>query len=241
MKRFGTLLLIALITFAVVFFISRPEVLEQIWLWVIGLAGGVVAVVKRILNLNQDDDRIENNETQTSSLSPVKPEVQALIDDDFKGTTLTVLRYVDDGTTTLGLLYLNGHYYCYTLEDTHQDVKVPGETRIPEGQYAVSFLKQETPLTTTYRNRFDWFTYHLEIGDVEGFQNVYIHSGGDHNDTKGCLLVSDSLNTSEGSNFFTNSRNTFKQLYQHLEKELNNGSPVRLIVRDETWLSKLIA
>lgn len=237
MKRLGTLLVVALIAFAIIFFLKRPEVLQEIWLWLVGLAGGVGAVIKKILNLDEN----KGAQAKDESISFNNPELEALSKDDFEGVTVTVLRYVDDGSTTLGLLYINGEYYCYSLEDSFNAVKIAGETRIPAGEYSIDFKQALTPLTQTYRDRFDWFSYHLEIQSVPHFENVYIHSGGDHQDTKGCLLISDSLNASEASTFFTNSKNTFKDLYKFLESQLQDNVKVRLIIRDEDWVSKLTA
>ena len=122
---------------------------------------------------------------------------------------------------------VNHQFYCYALEDTFNEPKIKGETRIPSGNYNVDFIRQDTPLTEKYRTRFDWFTYHLEIQKVPGFTGVYIHSGGDHKDTEGCLLVSDSISAGENT-FLTNSRNTFKKLYQYLELQLKEGKRISL-------------
>jgi len=48
MNRFMALLLIGLLTFVAVLWVKRPEVLSGIWLWVVGLAGPVIALAKRL-------------------------------------------------------------------------------------------------------------------------------------------------------------------------------------------------
>jgi len=248
MNRFTTLLVIALVTFAVIFFIQRPDILDQIWLWLIGLSGAIIEFFRRIFLSLQKKDEKDNKPQQNPSLTiasnnPAKQaELQALATDQFNGITLTVFRYSDDGSTTIGLLYLNGFFYCYTLEDTHHEVKIAGETRIPAGKYSVDFIRQDTPLTIKYREAFpEWFSYHLEIQNVPGFAGVYIHSGGDHTHTEGCLLVSDSLTVKPDNKFLTNSKNTFQKLYIYLKQEIEKGTKVRLIVRDEAWFAKLNA
>ena len=50
-------------------------------------------------------------------------------------TELKLLRFKATGDATLGKLYLNEEFECYTLEDEHREVKVDGETRIPAGRY----------------------------------------------------------------------------------------------------------
>jgi len=249
MNRFYTLFIVAIIAFAVIFFIQRPDIFNDIWLWLIGLAGTIIGLFKSIFSfLKRKDEETSITSPQLLSQLPIatKPEkeaeIQELARDDFKGVTITVLRYSDDGTTTIGLLYLNGFFYCYTLEDTHREVKIDDQTRIPAGKYTLDFIRHDTELTLKYRNLFpEWFHYHLEIQKVPNYTGVYIHSGGDHTHTSGCLLVSDSLSVKNTSKFLTNSQNTFKRLYIYLKKEIENGTPVRLIMRDEAWFAKLNA
>ena len=50
MKRVFSLILVALVTFGVIYFIKYPELLEDIWLWLVGLSGSVVALGRRILD-----------------------------------------------------------------------------------------------------------------------------------------------------------------------------------------------
>ncbi len=248
MNRISKLILIAVIVFAVIFFVQRPDVLDEIWLWLIGLSGAIIQLFRRLLGFFKDDDSNTENQapspTWINSISSrtKQVELQELAADDFKGVTLTVLRYSDDGSTTIGLLYLNGFFYCYTLEDTKRDEKIAGITRIPAGRYELDFIRYETELTKKYRKIFpDWFNYHLEIKNVPGFQGIYMHSGGDHEDTNGCLLVSDNLNISGDNKFLTNSKNTFKRLYTYLSGEIESGTKVRIIIRDEAWIAKLNA
>lgn len=250
MKRAATLFFIAIITFAVVFFIMRPDVWNEIWLWLIGFAGVIIQAVRKLASpiLSDKKKPEESAKTQDANLlgnlanSQKSAELRELAKDQFQGITLTVLRYSDDGTTTVGLLYLNGFFYCYTLEDAHRDVKIAGGTRIPSGKYEIDFNRADTELTLKYRNASpDWFTYHIEIKNIPGFQGVYIHNGGTHQDTEGCLLVSDNLSVSDAAKSLTNSKNTFKRLYTYLKTEMEKGTKVRIIVRDEAWFAKLNA
>ena len=248
MKRFYTLLVIAIIAFAVIYFVKRPDILDEVWLWIIGLAGSIVEIFRRLFSFLKKEavttGTEEDADTSTFSLpNPVKQvELQELATDNFTGVTITVLRYSDDGTTTIGLLYLNGFFYCYTLEDTFREFKIAGQTRIPAGKYSIDFIRHETALTKKYRNLFpEWFHFHLEIKNVPNYTGVYIHSGGDHTHTAGCLLVSDSLSVKNEAKFLTNSKETFRRLYIYLRTELEKGTPVRLVMRDEAWFAKLNA
>lgn len=248
MKRFYTLFIVALIAFTVIFFMQRPDIFNDIWLWLIGLSGAIVALFKRLLSFFKGQDeansqQVENNVPIPISVKPQKQiELQELANDDFKGITLTVLRYADDKTTTVGLLYLNGFFYCYTLEDTYREVKIASQTRIPAGKYNLDFNRHNTDLTMKYRERYpNWFQFHLEIQHVPNYTGVYIHNGGNHTHTAGCLLVSDSLSVDGTTKTLTNSRETFRRLYTYLKTEIEKGTPVRVILRDEAWFAKLNA
>jgi len=89
-------------------------------------------------------------------------------------------------TFTVGELYHDDKFICYTLEDKvreieGQDVKVWKEqniTAIPKGTYNVSL---------TFSNRFQ--TKLPLLSDVPGFTGVRIHTGNSSQNTEGCILV----------------------------------------------------
>ena len=244
MNRILLLILIAGLTFLVVLFLARPDLLENVWMWLIGFAGLIVKFFQTIVDFfknlvtgdKKDDDKVRDDkassaESQLKKTASLQP---------FKGTTLTLLRYSDDGTTTIGILLVNDRFYCYTLEDSFQEEKVKGETRIAAGIYPVRFRQEDTELTLKYKERYpEWFTYHLQLQNVPEFDSIYIHNGGDHTDTEGCILVSDSLSINNEKTVLSNSRNTFKRLYNFLRLKLDENIPVRMVIRDEKWVKDL--
>ena len=92
--------------------------------------------------------------------------------------TLTLQREPSENGCTIGRLFVDGRSECWTLEDVVRPVKVPGQTAIPAGRYAV---------TITRSQRFGRMLPLLL--NVPGFSGVRIHAGNTAADTEGCILV----------------------------------------------------
>src|SRR5262245_34092773 len=91
---------------------------------------------------------------------------------------LVLKRYWYGDKETIGELYVDGAFQCYTLEDVvRSGPKVPGETAIPAGSYA---------LDMTYSYKFNMVLPLLK--NVPGFAGIRIHAGNTHQDTEGCIL-----------------------------------------------------
>ena len=50
MKRITFLVLIAIITFVVILVVKRPDIIGSFWLWLVGLAGPIIAFFQRIIH-----------------------------------------------------------------------------------------------------------------------------------------------------------------------------------------------
>lgn len=103
---------------------------------------------------------------------------------------------------TIGKMYLNGEYFCDTLEDAIRPVKIPNETAIPAGTYKVE---------VTYSPRFKRNLPLLV--DVPNYTGIRIHEGSNKDHTSGCILVG--FNTSKG--ILSDSRKVSDQLTNLLE------------------------
>lgn len=105
---------------------------------------------------------------------------------------------------TIGHLYINGEYYCDTLEDTVRPdgIKVKGSTAIPAGVYEVVW---------TFSPRFA--KYMPLLLNVQKFSGVRMHAGVTQKDTEGCILVG--RNTKPG--VLTNSRKMCDRLYKMIK------------------------
>lgn len=138
---------------------------------------------------------------------------------------LTLKRIANKDNYCIGKLYINGKYFCDTLEDvdrglddsmTEADIlkqKKYGQTAIPTGIYTVLLTyspkyKKVMPL----------------INNVKGYSGIRIHSGNTSKDTLGCLLVG--KNTVVGR--LTDSRNTYNALFKRLQQKGSNKITIEI-------------
>lgn len=110
--------------------------------------------------------------------------------------------------STIGKLFIDGVFECYTLEDVEREIKIKGETAIDKGTYKVIItpsnrFKRDLPL----------------LLNVPNFEGVRIHSGNTNHDTEGCILVG----TTRSTDFIGNSRKAFESLFNKMKvaKEIN--------------------
>ena len=91
---------------------------------------------------------------------------------------------------TNGLLFIDGKFECYTLEDEYRTVKVMHETCIPEGTYPIEF-RTVGGFDAKYTKRYgaDFHKGMLWIRGVPEFEYILIHTGNTDSHTSGCLLV----------------------------------------------------
>lgn len=115
---------------------------------------------------------------------------------------ITLIRKVGTKGFTEGKLYLDGVYFCDTIEDEERAKKVQNKTAIPKGKYSVII---------NMSNRFKKLMPLLL--NVPNYTGVRIHSGNTSEDTEGCILVGKKLK----DGFVTKSRDTFKLLMKKLE------------------------
>jgi len=255
------LLFVALLTTVVLLFITNPELLQDIWLWIVGFIGYIILMLEKgfkavaaVVRGDRNQSIIASQSEPVSASPPPSNEVAKLekqisrleerlrtasVDAEKLGNcTITVLRYLDDGQTSLGLLFLRNKFFAYTLEDSFQAEKIAGESRIPAGIYPLRFNLNDTPLTNTYRQRFPWFKHHLEIEDIEGFDQVYVHIGNTHQDTRGCILIADGVTTTAPEKMITHSRLAYQRFYQRISSLLQVGEKVTIRILDEDWIDQ---
>jgi hypothetical protein len=143
---------------------------------------------------------------------------------------LQVVRTQFGRDATNGLLFIDGLFECYTLEDQYQEVKIMHETCIPEGTYDVKF-RTVGGFHERYKKRYGNSHYGmLHLQNVPGFTYILIHSGNTDEHTSGCLIVGETqqdLDVSEDG-FIGSSGKAYVKLYDKIAKQLLIGNPVTI-------------
>lgn len=111
--------------------------------------------------------------------------------------------YTED--STIGKLYVNDVFYCFTLEDKVRDVKIKNVTAIPAGRYKV---------VVDFSNRFQQLMPLLL--NVPNYLGVRIHTGNYSKDTEGCILIG----STKAVNFIGNSKKAYVKLLSTITKAL---------------------
>ena len=136
-----------------------------------------------------------------------------------KRMKLTLKRIALRSTYTIGRLYVDGNYFCDTLEDTVRDLnkngkfdngekKVYAKTAIPYGTYEIKW---------TYSPRFKKYT--PQLMNVPSFDGIRIHAGNTSADTEGCLLLGENKKVG----MVLNSRATINKFYQLIKEACSKG------------------
>lgn len=148
------------------------------------------------------------------------------IDRRYKGTEYTI-----------GRLYVNGSYFCDTLEDTDRGTnntmssaditkkKIEGKTAIPTGTYNVDM----NTVSPKFKDRSWAKPYGGKIPRllvVPGFDGVLIHPGNTASDTSGCILIG--KNTTVGR--VTDSTATFHNLMKKLLEAKTKGESISITI-----------
>ena len=139
---------------------------------------------------------------------------------------------------TVGRLFVDGEFFCNTMEDTDrgldQDMedwmirskKIPNRTAVPTGRYKV--------LMNNVSPKFSQKQFYKQVckgklprlEDVKGYEGILIHCGTTHQHSAGCILVGN--NTIKGK--LTNSEETFKKLYSMMKDAYDKGDEVYITI-----------
>lgn len=141
---------------------------------------------------------------------------------------LTIKRTALRSSYTLGKLYIDGQFFCCTLEDLDRgltqdmplnlikSLKIPGETAIPKGTYKVT-LDVVSP-------KFSKYPFYMKVCegklprliDVKGYEGVLIHvADGIKRDAllQGCIGIGN-LSSEE---YLINGKQVFTEFYNRIK------------------------
>lgn len=119
--------------------------------------------------------------------------------------------------STIGELFIDGKFQCFTLEDVVRKEKIQNETAIPAGTYRV---------VITWSPHF--MTFLPLLVQVPGFTGVRIHSGNKASDTEGCILVG----RVAGQDVVLESRAAFSELFPLMEEADKKGEAIHIRIED---------
>ena len=138
-------------------------------------------------------------------------------------------------TYTIGKLYVNGTYFCDTIEDKVRDLnkdgdlndvgegKIPSLTAIPYGKYEIT-LKVQSP-KYSLRTNYNWCNGYLpRLINVPHFDGILIHAGNTAEDSAGCIIVGE--NKIKGQ--VINSMVTLKRLYSCLKEASDRNEKINI-------------
>ena len=126
---------------------------------------------------------------------------------------------------TIGHLYINGQYFCDTIEDIDrkldmsmsikeiQRLKVKHQTAIPTGIYNIAMGVKSPKYSTKSKFNFTEGRMPRLLG-VTGFDGILIHPGTTQEDSSGCLIVGQNKIAGKVVNSF----DTFVALWNTLNK-----------------------
>ena len=138
---------------------------------------------------------------------------------------LTVKRIAKKPTYTIGKLYIDGVYFCDTVEDTDRGlfqgqsldlikkIKIPNKTAIPTGTYKLTLnvISPKYSKKAIYQEICKGRVPRLL--DVPGYDGVLIHIGNSADDSSGCILVGQNKVVGK----VINSTETFRKLYNKIK------------------------
>lgn len=138
----------------------------------------------------------------------------------YKQPKIKIIRFVSptpqgegiDLIPTLGLLYLNMNFFCFTLEPSWKDNQV--DSCIPDGRYKLVHYRSER------------FGRCLVIPEVKRRTGILIHRGNTQDDTTGCILVGSQIGFLKGRYAVLSSTATFMRLMSMIQPY--NGFKLRI-------------
>lgn len=128
---------------------------------------------------------------------------------------LEIKREASNAVSTIGRLYVDGAFECYTCEDVEREgqPKIHGQTAIPRGTYRVI-----VNMSTRFKRALPLLV------DVPDFAGIRIHPGNNAADTEGCILPGRHL----AGDGVSESRLAFEALFAKIRGAIADGDGVEI-------------
>ena len=151
---------------------------------------------------------------------------------------LTLIRRWKKEDYTIGDLYIDGTWFCNTIEDKDRNLyqgmeldwikreKVYGETAIPYGRYKVT-LKVQSQKFKGKKQYEKCDAYIPRLINVPGFDGILIHIGNYAKDSYGCILLGE--NKVKGA--VVNSTIWFWKFYDIVKKADDEGKDIYITIQ----------
>lgn len=132
-------------------------------------------------------------------------------------------RFFSNDTDTLGLMFIDSRFACFTLEDAYHEQKIYGKTRIPAGAYLLEV-----------RNSPKFKRPMIYLVDVPNYIDVMIHMGNKSEDTDGCILVGNLCHfNNQQADMIQESNLALDRIQPVIMEAIKKGDQVVLEIRDE--------
>ena len=166
-----------------------------------------------VVQLSDNSGETENtSETQTETSEPDLSDnigqengendiiIGEIITEKMEELVLELKRIYTCDTYTIGHLYINGEYFCDTIEDADRGLtndmtlvqikakKIYGETAIPTGTYEITMSEKSQKFGSKEPYK-SYGGYIPRLVNVKGYDGVLIHIGNYATDSLGCILV----------------------------------------------------
>lgn len=131
--------------------------------------------------------------------------------------------WIDD---TLGLWFIDGQFAAFSIEDEERSIeaKLPGETRIPEGEYEL-VLENSPKFSPKYGHPM------ITVKGVKGFSEVRFHILNTEKDTDGCVGPGNTMHFNPtGNSRMSESKLAYDRMYPIVSAAIKKGK-VRFIVK----------
>ena len=138
---------------------------------------------------------------------------------------ISVIRFPSEPDCTRSEFFIMGTKFGVGIEDEYREVKVHGETRIPNGIYPLTltdspkfskyyFTSATMPEISKVQDAI-YTTPHklITVTGVPGFSRILWHWGNTDDDTEGCYIVGSKFGIVKGQTAVLESRKKYEQIY----------------------------